>query len=126
MVEYSVKENEIYDDNSIETCAITVAQKVIGGKWAFVLLHFISKGTARFGELRKRMPSVSQATLTKQLRILEEACLIHREVYPQVPPKVEYSLTTLGKSFIPVLHALAHWGEEYREFLLNNPDTVNL
>lgn len=96
-----------YHHRSIfETCAIAVTQKVIGGKWAFVLLHFISKGTACFSELRKRMPSVSQATLTKQLRILEEASLIHREVYPQVPPKVECSHTVLGKSFIPVLHAL--------------------
>ena len=82
----------------------------------------ISGGPTRFSELKRRIPSVSQATLTKQLRMLEEAGLIHREVFPVVPPKVEYTLTDIGYKFIPVLNALAEWGDDYTAYLQEQAD----
>ncbi len=85
---------------------------LIGGKWKSVLLwHLFSEGTLRFSELRRRVPNVTQRTMTNQLRELEEDGLVHRQVYPQVPPKVEYSLTDLGRGLGPVLVALKSWGE---------------
>ena len=79
-----------------------------------LILYYVSQGTIRFGELSRKMPMVSQANLTKALRTLEEFGVIHREVYREVPPKVEYSLTELGYKFIPVLEALESFGLEYQ------------
>lgn len=114
----------IYDKETLESHAISIAQKVIGGKWAFVILHVVGHGPIRFSQIKNSMPLISQATLTKQLRFLEDAALIHREVYPEVPPRVEYTLTSLGQTFVPVLQALTAWGEDYREFLIGNPQVA--
>ena len=114
----------IYDKEALESHAISIAQRVIGGKWAFVILHFISHGPIRFSQIKHRMPLISQATLTKQLRFLEDAALISRHVYPEVPPRVEYTLTEFGKTFMPVLQALTVWGETYRTFLKENPEVA--
>lgn len=100
-------------ENNMESCPIVGIQKIIHGKWAMVIIYILSHGTLRFGELSRKMPQVTQANLTKELRLLEEYGLIHREVYKEVPPKVEYSLTELGVKFLPVLDALESWAIEY-------------
>lgn len=102
-----------YDAENIENCPVAKVQKIIHGKWTMVIVYFLSKGTLRFGELSRKMPAVTQANLTKELRMLEEYGMIHREVYREVPPKVEYSLTELGRKFLPVLEALEEWAMEY-------------
>lgn len=106
--------NDQYEVN-IEECPVASIQKVISGKWNMVIIYFLSQRVMRFGELQKKLPNLTQASLTKQLRMLEEYKLVHREVYKQVPPKVEYSLTEIGVKFLPVLKALEKWSLEYQE-----------
>ena len=84
---------------------------VIGGKWKVIIIHHLLDGTKRFSELRRLIPQVTQRMLTSQLRELEKDGAVHREVYAQVPPKVEYSLTKLGKSLEPVLVIMHDWGK---------------
>ncbi|AQR96814.1 MULTISPECIES: winged helix-turn-helix transcriptional regulator [Clostridium] len=98
-------------------CPFVTAQKIIAGKWAVVILHNLSNGTLRFGELQKLLPDLTQATLTKQLRSLEDNGMVRRHVYPQVPPKVEYSLTDIGEDFKSVLDSISVWGEKYIEHM---------
>ncbi len=97
----------------IENCPVANVQKILHGKWTMIIIYFLSQDTLRFGELNRKMPQVTQANLTKELRMLEEYGLVHREVYKEVPPKVEYSLTELGIKFIPVLQAIENWAKEY-------------
>ena len=96
-----------------EGCPVEAALELIGGKWKGVALFHLADGTKRFNELKRLAGSVTQRTLTKQLRELEADGLISRTVYPVVPPKVEYALTPKGESLIPVLMALRDWGIEY-------------
>ncbi|AWK49646.1 transcriptional regulator [Clostridium beijerinckii] len=98
-------------------CPFATAQKVISGKWAVMILHNLSLGTLRFGELQRLLPDLTQSTLTKQLRSLEGHGLVKRYVFPQVPPKVEYSLTDIGKEFQIVLDSISVWGEKYIEYM---------
>jgi len=87
---------------------------VIGGKWKPLILYQLKNGTLRFGQILDRVqPRITQRMLTKQLRQLEEDGLITRKVYPQVPPKVEYSLTETGNSLMPILDQLCDWGYEH-------------
>ncbi|WP_138418747.1 winged helix-turn-helix transcriptional regulator [Aquibacillus sediminis] len=89
---------------------------VIEGKWKLsILCHLGLKGTKRFGELRKLIPNVTKKMLTNQLRELEDDGLLHREAYPVVPPKVEYSLTKQGESLFPILKAMEDWGRNYMD-----------
>lgn len=94
-------------------CPIEVTLEVIGGKWKPLILFQLFKGTRRFGELKHSMPKITQRMLTRQLRELEDDGLVHREVYKQVPPKVEYSLTALGQGLEPLIRRMDEWGEEY-------------
>ncbi|MCD8149591.1 MAG: helix-turn-helix transcriptional regulator [Clostridiales bacterium] len=103
-----------YSD-SVENCPIADVQKIIHGKWTMVIIYFLSSQTLRFSELRRKLPNVTEANLTKELRTLEQYGLVHREVYREVPPKVEYSLTPIGEKFIPVLEELEKWAIEYNE-----------
>lgn len=96
-----------------KTCPTAVVQNVISGKWKIIILWQLSEKTRRFNELQKLLPEISQGILTQQLRELERDELVHREVYREVPPKVEYSLTDIGKSFIPVLDVIAKWANSY-------------
>ena len=86
---------------------------VIGGKWKIIIIHHLISETRRFSELRRLIPQISQRVLTSQLRELEKHGVVHREVYPQVPPKVEYSLTELGKSLESILWVMHEWGESF-------------
>lgn len=92
-------------------CAVEAAVGLIEGKWKSVILFHLLAGTLRFNEIRRHVQSVTPRTLTNQLRELEEDGLITRKVYAQVPPKVEYSLSPLGRSMEPVLLALKTWGD---------------
>ena len=87
---------------------------LIGDKWKVLILRDLLPGTKRFGELKKSIGSVSQKVLTAQLRDMEQSGLVHRQVFAEVPPRVEYSLTDLGQSLKPILDAMQVWGEGYK------------
>nr|WP_300324605.1 winged helix-turn-helix transcriptional regulator [uncultured Anaerostipes sp.] len=88
---------------------------LIGSKWKVLILRDLLPGTKRFGELKRSIGNVSQKVLTAQLRDMEEKGLVDRKVYPEVPPRVEYSLTELGRSLKPILDAMQEWGNGYKE-----------
>ena len=96
-----------------ENCPVETTLNMIGGKYKALILWHLSDGTLRFSELRKAIHNATPKMLTQQLRELEADELIHREVYPVIPPKVEYSLTDLGKSLLPILVAMRDWGDSY-------------
>lgn len=95
------------------TCGLDAAIAVMGGKWKGLILFSLGEGPLRFGELRRAVPGISERMLTLQLREMEASGLVHREVYHQVPPKVEYSLTEFGRSLNTALAPLGAWGEEH-------------
>jgi len=97
---------------------VELSLDIIGGKWKMPILWRLKDDSKRYGELRRSLQKVTHKMLTQQLRELEESEIITRKVYPEVPPKVEYSLTLLGKSVIPVIDMLREWGEEYRSVFL--------
>jgi DNA-binding HxlR family transcriptional regulator len=98
-------------------CGVPIAIAVMGGKWKPMVLYcLLIYGPQRFGELNRRIPDVTQRMLTLQLRELEADGIIHREVYKQVPPKVEYSLTPFGRTLEPILRQMKEWGERYSEY----------
>ena len=98
----------------LPACPVETTLMLIGDKWKVLILRDLITGTKRFGELKKSIGSVSQKVLTAQLRDMDEKGLVHREVYAEVPPRVEYSLTDLGRSLKPILDAMQSWGEEYK------------
>ena len=94
-------------------CAIDVTLAVVGGKWKTAILWHLAAETLRFSDLQRIFPDTTRKMLTQQLRELEADGLVHREVYPQVPPKVEYSLTDKGRSIYPILEMMCEWGRQY-------------
>jgi len=96
-------------------CTVAVTLEVIGGKWKSLILWHLSFKTLRFSQLQRRLTSVTQKMLTQQLRELERDRLVHREVYAEVPPRVEYSLTELGLTVVPILRQMCQWGKDYQE-----------
>ena len=96
-----------------DTCPVQTTLELIGGKYKALILWHLSDGKLRFSELRKAISGATPKMLTQQLRELEGQQLIHREVYPIIPPKVEYSLTDLGRSLMPVLMSMRDWGAGY-------------
>ena len=96
-----------------DSCPVEATLELIGGKYKALILWHLSAGKLRFSELRSRVSSATPKMLTQQLRELERQQLVHREVYPVIPPKVEYSLTETGKSLMPILVAIRDWGTEY-------------
>ena len=98
-------------------CELYTVLELIGGKWKPLILFWLKEGTLRFGQLRQRMPEVSQKVLTQQLRELEQGGIIRRDVFAEVPPRVEYSLSPLGQSLIPHLQSLHDWVLEHAEAL---------
>ncbi len=101
----------------LPACPVETTLTLIGDKWKVLILRDLMAGTKRFGELKKSIGSVSQKVLTAQLRAMESSGLVHREVYAEVPPKVEYSLTPLGRSLKPILDSMWVWGEEYKAMM---------
>lgn len=96
-----------------QICPICLTQKIIRGKWKLVIIWLLRDDKKRFNELNKAIVEITQGYLTQQLRELEEDGLIHREVYKVVPPKVEYSLTKIGKEFLLVMDSMYLWGTKY-------------
>ena len=98
-------------------CPYATAQSLISGKWATLILLYLEDGPIRFNELLRKMPKMTHATLSVQLKTLEEYGLVNRVQYEAIPPRVEYSLTEIGRKFHPVLDAMAAWGTEYIEYM---------
>ncbi len=108
-------ENKFCSEEALARCVpMSLLQSVLSGKWKILILWYIAfYKTQRFGELQRRLDGITQSTLTKQLRELEADGFLHRKVFPEVPPHVEYSLTALGESFIPVMHQMVEWSEAH-------------
>ena len=98
----------------LPACPVETTLTLISSKWKVLIVRDLLAGTKRFGELQRSVGNVSQKVLTAQLREMEEDGLVDRKAYPEVPPRVEYSLTKLGRSLEPVLSALWTWGEGYK------------
>ena len=99
---------------TLPACPVETTLMLIGSKWKVLILRDLMPGTKRFGELRRSIGSVSQKVLTAQLRDMEACGLVNRRVYAEAPPRVEYSLTELGRSLRPILDAMWAWGEAYK------------
>lgn len=106
-----------------ETCPVAATMELIGGKYKALILWHLTESKLRFSQLSKVIRGATPKMLTQQLRELESQNLIHREVYPVVPPKVEYSLTETGRSLMPILMAMRDWGTGYLHRQDRNPDT---
>ena len=106
-------------------CPFATAQRLIQGKWAILILHYLSDGPIRFNELQRKMPKMTHATLSAQLKQLETEGLVLRTEYPQIPQKVEYSLTEIGEKFAPVLESIQIWGLEYIRYLEKKNKTAS-
>ena len=100
----------------LPTCPVETTLTLISDKWKVLILRDLLSGTKRFGELKKSIGSVSHKVLTAQLRQMEASGLLTRTVYPEVPPRVEYTLTQLGWSLKRILDAMQSWGEEYQRY----------
>lgn len=106
-------------------CRVENALGILVGKWKpIIILHLLQQGTKRFNELKRAMPGITQKMLTKQLRELEEEDIIARVVYPQVPPKVEYSITSYGKTLEPILEAMHEWGTKHALHKLEKQENI--
>ncbi|MGH1348906.1 MAG: winged helix-turn-helix transcriptional regulator [Nannocystales bacterium] len=103
-----------WHENNPRDCAMLVTLNVIGGKWKPAVLHLLVYRPMRFSEMRRAIPEISQKVLTQRLRELEQDDIVHREVFPEVPPRVEYSLTPRGQTLVPILQSLFAWGEANR------------
>lgn len=103
--------------NKVElpACPVEITLSLMADKWKFLIIRDLLTGTKRFGELQRSIGGVSQKVLTNNLRQMEQYGLIVRKVYAEVPPRVEYSLTDLGKSLKPILDSMVNWGEDYRK-----------
>lgn len=104
--------SKIICDGKEYNCAFEYTLELISGKWKGLVLWYLQDGTLRYGELRKRLGNITQKMLTQTLRALEDDKLIKREVYPVVPPKVEYTITQRGARLIPIFEQLIDWGQE--------------
>lgn len=102
-------------------CSVELTLQIIGGKWKPIIIFRLGNdGVLRFSEIKRSIPNITQKMLTQQLRELEADGIVNRKVYAQVPPKVEYSLTEMGKSVMPVISKLCAWGKDYEEWFAAN------
>ena len=115
--------NKFSNKDTMARCIpMSSLQSVLSGKWKILILWYIAfYKVQRFGELMRRLDGITQATLTKQLRELENDGFVHREIYKEIPPKVEYTLTVMGKSFVPILNDMMNWSQ----LNLCPPDYIN-
>lgn len=102
-------------EKELPACPVETTLMLISDRWKVLIIRDLLEGTKRFGELKKSIGSVSQKVLTANLRSMEESGLINRKVYPEVPPRVEYSLTDIGYSLKPILDAMVEWGTDYKK-----------
>jgi DNA-binding HxlR family transcriptional regulator len=98
---------------TLANCPVTSAMQIIGGKWKILIIHLIYHGINRFGKINMMLPHASRQMLTTQLRELERDGILERVIYPEIPPHVEYFLTSKGRALVPVFNALADWGKEF-------------
>ncbi len=105
------------DKDLFGLCPFATTQRLIQGKWAILIMHHLSNGPIRFNELQRRMPKMTHATLSSQLKQLEEEGLISRTAYSEMPLRVEYALTPIGEKFEPVLTSIQDFGKEYIEYM---------
>lgn len=103
------------EEKQLPACPVETTLTLIGDKWKVLILRDLMDGSKRFGELKRSVGNVSQKVLTAQLRAMEESGLLTRTVYPEVPPRVEYTLTELGYSLRPILDVMWDWGTAYKE-----------
>ncbi len=106
----------------LPACPVETALVLCGDRWKLLIVRDLLTGTKRFGELKKSLTGISQKVLTQHLRIMEENGLVNRKVYAEVPPRVEYSLTELGRSIKLIHDALLQWGEDYKEKLVQKAE----
>ncbi len=111
------KERSVRVNGKEYHCPVEMVIDLVSGKWKLLILRELMKGTRRFSQLQRSIPGITQKMLTKQLRDLESAGIISRKVYPQVPPKVEYSLTPIGESLREIFDAMHRWGVRYAQSL---------
>lgn len=111
-----MKKEQCEKANLFGKCPFVTTQQLIKGKWAILILHELSDGPVRFKELQRNI-DITQATLSSQLKYLEQEGLIKRKVYPEIPPRVEYALTDIGYSFTHVLNEIEKWGMKYIDYL---------
>ncbi len=107
------------DYTSLPACPVQTCLNFISDKWKILIIRDLIDGTKRFNELKKSLAPVTQKMLTQQLREMEQDGIINRKVYPVVPPKVEYSLTELGYSLVPVIEVMKKWGQDFKERIKN-------
>ena len=122
MIQISDRHEECYMKekcDKYEKCPMVLVQDIVSGKWKILILWYLSYSKLRFSDIQRKLPNVSQKMLSRQLKSMEEDNIIHRKVYPVVPPKVEYSLTDVGKKIIPMLEMMHKFGAEYLEEGLN-------
>ncbi|WP_408612396.1 winged helix-turn-helix transcriptional regulator [Glycomyces niveus] len=105
-----------------QTCGMSIAIDVVGGKWKMHLMWVLAEGPVRFGQIRRKLDGVSEKVLAENLRQLEASGVVHRELYAEVPPRVEYSLTPLGRSLNEALEPLEAWGDRHRDEVLSRAD----
>ncbi|NKY36278.1 helix-turn-helix transcriptional regulator [Nocardia speluncae] len=105
-------------DADHDVCGMSLAIDVVGGKWKLHLMWVLGAGPQRFGQIHRALTGVSEKVLTENLRQLQAAEVVHREVYPEVPPRVEYSLTALGEELARALRPLEEWGDRHRGHLM--------
>ena len=103
----------VENSKKMVSCEVETTLQIIGGRWKVLIIRELLLGVRRFGELQRALPGVTQKMLTQQLREMEQHEIVHRKVYAEVPPKVEYSLTPLGESLQPILHAMHEWGAKH-------------
>ena len=107
-----------------QTCGMSIAIDVVGGKWKMHLMWVLAEGPVRFGQIRRKLDGVSEKVLAENLRQMEASGVVHRELYAEVPPRVEYSLTPLGLELNAALAPLEAWGEKNRDALASRSDAV--
>ncbi len=121
-----MEKNALTPAKELPACPVETTLTLISDKWKVLILRDLMPGTKRFGELKKSIGHVTQKVLTSQLRQMEQSGLVNRKVYPEVPPRVEYTLTDLGYSLKPILDSMQNWGEQYKASLsqsgARNPD----
>lgn len=101
----------------LPACPVATTVGIIGNKWKLLIIRDILTGAKRFGELKKSLEGISQKVLTDCLRSMEQDGILNRTVYPEVPPRVEYSLSELGETMRPIISAMESWGKEYKEII---------